>query len=113
MEVRLCKAQYFPRQRSAVGAESNTAIKKSDLSTALSDWAKPIPKIVARASEVFLSRETTLCVCKDSKYFAYHKIPTLYSVKKFITQLLLSHHPPHFSHQGGYLVVSQPDIEAD
>ncbi|WP_237613003.1 hypothetical protein, partial [Paramuribaculum intestinale] len=77
------------------------------LSTALSDWAKPIPKIVARASEVFpygnlgctrhsrsklrsalvgtrfLSRETTLCVCKDSKYFVHHKIPTLYSVKKF------------------------------
>lgn len=28
-------------------------IKKSGLSTALSDRAKPIPKIVARASEVF------------------------------------------------------------
>ena len=44
------------------------------------------PPIKLRSALVgtrFLSRETTLCVCKDSKYFVHHKIPTLYSVKKF------------------------------
>ncbi|MDE5650094.1 MAG: hypothetical protein K2I35_03625, partial [Duncaniella sp.] len=73
---------------------------------------RSLKSLLAQA-KYFFQGETTLCVCKDSKYFAHHKIPTLYSVKKFITQLLLSHHPTHFSHQGGYLAVCQPDIEAD
>ena len=42
-----------------------TKIKKSGLATTLSDRAKPIPKIVAFALEVFPFGETTLiCMAK-------------------------------------------------
>lgn len=40
--------------------------------TALSDWAKPIPKIVARSSEVFLLGENYPYGCKDGKHFEFH-----------------------------------------
>ena len=44
--------------------------------TALSNRAKPIPKIVARANEVFLSRETIFCGCRNSKHYEFHKLLT-------------------------------------
>lgn len=45
--------------------------------TALSDRAKPIPKIVASALEVFPLGETTLLQCKVSKNLAIYKMSTL------------------------------------
>lgn len=42
--------------------------------TALSNRADPIPKIVARANEVFLSRGNYPLWMHDSKHFEFHRL---------------------------------------